>query len=89
MFIKTSSALASVIVPVLFVVYFALLQIKNLSVLQQLSFSLLLKVNFLGGDVRVNNLKNDLFLFLLRSYKLLMGRKEKEWSDKTLSLCIL
>lgn len=83
MFIKTSSALASVIVPVLFVVYFALLQIKNLSVLQQLSFSLLLKVNFLGGDVQVNNLKNDLFLFLLRSYKLLMGRKEKEWSDKT------
>lgn len=75
MFIKTSSAFSSVIVPVLFVVYFALLQIKSLSVLQQLSFSLPLKVNFLGGDVQVDNLKNDLFLFLLRSYKLLMGRK--------------
>lgn len=88
MLIETSLAFSSEIVAVLFVVYFALLHIKSLSVLQQLSFSLPLKVNFHGGDVQVNNLKNDLFLFLLCLYKL-MGRKEKGWSDETWSDYVL
>lgn len=89
LFIKTSSTFSSVIVPILFVVCFALPLIKTQNVLQQLNFLLPLKVNFLGGGIQVNNLKNDLFLFLLHSYKLLMDEKKKGWSNKTIFLCPL